>query len=315
MKLALFAFSFVVSVGLVVFGLMTAYRLKKQDEKPFASSLFYYAVFMSAFGFYSIWSYLAIRFLLTHIISSPDTLLNVVAIFPFLGFPLLLVGWYLFIQFGIELAGRKVKGLVSLVYFSCCALLFLLLGNYFKNQLIQNEVIQLLLVFKSLAVINLMVVFSGSLIFLFGNKNKHRNHLHRTLLFFFLVPVLFATIALFMASSHWIIVILFVLFYFSHIAMAPAWLYFKTDKVPTSSSDYFLRFCEQFEITKREAEIIREICRGKTNQAIADSLFITVQTVKDHAHRIYTKTGVKNRIQLANLVNEKLKPAGSKTNS
>lgn len=315
MKIGLFAFSFVVSLGLVVFGLMTAYRLKKQEENPFAASLFYYAVFMTAFGFYSIWSYLAIRFLLTHVISSPDTLLNVVAIFPFLGFPLLLVGWYLFIQFCFELNGKKLKGIVSIAYFLTCVLIFLVLANYFRTHLVQDEAVRLSLLFKSFAVTNLLVVSLGSLIFLVARQNKQPNLHKQTLAVLLLVPTLFATIALFMASSHWIVVILFVLFYFSHIAMAPAWLYFKTARVPTARDDDFPGFCERFEITKREAEIIREICRGKTNQAIADSLFITVQTVKDHAHRIYTKTGVKNRVQLTNLVNEKLKSAVAKTNA
>ena len=35
---------------------------------------------------------------------------------------------------------------------------------------------------------------------------------------------------------------------------------------------------------------------------IADHLFISVETVKDHNYKIFQKTGVKSRIQLANLV-------------
>jgi len=67
----------------------------------------------------------------------------------------------------------------------------------------------------------------------------------------------------------------------------------------------FDEFCLRFDISKREAEIIREICSGKTNKAIAEKLFITLQTVKDHTHHIYTKTEVSSRMQLANLVREK----------
>ena len=67
----------------------------------------------------------------------------------------------------------------------------------------------------------------------------------------------------------------------------------------------FDSFCKQYEISKREAEIILEICTGKTNKAISEKLFITLQTVKDHNHRIFTKTGVKTRIQLSNLIREK----------
>ena len=37
------------------------------------------------------------------------------------------------------------------------------------------------------------------------------------------------------------------------------------------------------------------------NQQIADKLFISLQTVKDHNHHIFRKTGVRNRMQLARI--------------
>jgi len=40
---------------------------------------------------------------------------------------------------------------------------------------------------------------------------------------------------------------------------------------------------------------------GKTNQEIADELFISVATVKDHNHNLFRKSGVRNRLELANL--------------
>jgi DNA-binding CsgD family transcriptional regulator len=61
-------------------------------------------------------------------------------------------------------------------------------------------------------------------------------------------------------------------------------------------------FISEFGISKREEEIIQQICQGKSNKEISESLFITLQTVKDHVHRIFLKTGVKNRIQLSNLI-------------
>ena len=53
-----------------------------------------------------------------------------------------------------------------------------------------------------------------------------------------------------------------------------------------------------------ETDIIQGIYAGKTNQEIADQLFITIQTVKDHSSRIYQKTQVKNRTQLAALLRD-----------
>ena len=41
---------------------------------------------------------------------------------------------------------------------------------------------------------------------------------------------------------------------------------------------------------------------GTRMQEIADLLFISLQTVKDHVSRIYRKTGVRNRVQLMALL-------------
>ena len=48
-------------------------------------------------------------------------------------------------------------------------------------------------------------------------------------------------------------------------------------------------FYSRFNITPREKEIIGLICAGRGNQAIADSLFISVHTVKRHVNQIYQK--------------------------
>ncbi len=59
---------------------------------------------------------------------------------------------------------------------------------------------------------------------------------------------------------------------------------------------------DRYGITRREREIIELICRGRKNQEIADELFVSLQTVKDHNHRIFRKLGVKTRVQATNLV-------------
>jgi DNA-binding CsgD family transcriptional regulator len=65
-------------------------------------------------------------------------------------------------------------------------------------------------------------------------------------------------------------------------------------------------FVQLFKISPREREIIDLICSGKTNKEIGDILFISHQTVKDHVYKIFRKTGVKNRISLANLTKKSL---------
>lgn len=61
-------------------------------------------------------------------------------------------------------------------------------------------------------------------------------------------------------------------------------------------------FRNRFGTTSREAEIIQLAVSGMSNSDIADKLFISVRTVESHLYNIFQKTGVKNRVQLINLI-------------
>ncbi|MEZ4569531.1 MAG: response regulator transcription factor [Thermomicrobiales bacterium] len=50
-------------------------------------------------------------------------------------------------------------------------------------------------------------------------------------------------------------------------------------------------------LSQREEEVALEISKGKSNQEIADDLFISTGTVKNHVHRILRKLNVKDRRQ------------------
>ena len=57
----------------------------------------------------------------------------------------------------------------------------------------------------------------------------------------------------------------------------------------------------RYNITRREREIVALACAGKTNQEIADVLYISLQTVKDHLRSVFRKSKVRNRVELCNL--------------
>ncbi|MFQ5596946.1 MAG: helix-turn-helix transcriptional regulator [Nitrospiria bacterium] len=54
-----------------------------------------------------------------------------------------------------------------------------------------------------------------------------------------------------------------------------------------------------FPLSKRQREVAAWVIRGLSNQDIAERLFITEQTVKDHLRRIYEITGIHKRGQLS----------------
>ncbi len=55
-------------------------------------------------------------------------------------------------------------------------------------------------------------------------------------------------------------------------------------------------------LTPRENEIVMHICEGKNNKEIAELLFISQNTVRNHIYNIYRKLEVKNKVELLNKV-------------
>jgi len=58
------------------------------------------------------------------------------------------------------------------------------------------------------------------------------------------------------------------------------------------SSEHIIRY-----LTKREFEVLNLISKGASNQEIAESLFITIGTVKSHVNHIFKKLNVHNRTE------------------
>ena len=54
---------------------------------------------------------------------------------------------------------------------------------------------------------------------------------------------------------------------------------------------------DQFDLSKREIEVLQLISDGFNNDEIAEQLFVSKNTVKTHIQHIYSKLDVKNRVQ------------------
>ena len=55
---------------------------------------------------------------------------------------------------------------------------------------------------------------------------------------------------------------------------------------------------EHIELTAQEIQVARLVAQGATNQETADALFLSVKTIEYHLGNIYTKLGIRSRVEL-----------------
>lgn len=302
----LFYFIFILSVALASFGIILSSRLRNNSRSEAFSTLLYYQVFILTFGFYGIWGQALIKTFLGSYISSEalDRFSNIALL---MGLPFLVFAWLVLIQFSSGLSGRKnpkwfVPGFL-LVNF---AILFLL-GYHFSVNKAGNPSILMRYYFIIFNVV--YSLFASYLIHLSGrSRSEIHEHDKRIIApFISLISFILSALLVFYTDQQWLALVFIFAFFLGNIFL-PVYLSYGTLVTvlnPEREEDLpFEEFCKKYEISPREAEIIREICNGLSNKEISDKLFISLQTVKDHTHRIYVKTNVKSRVQLITLVKE-----------
>jgi DNA-binding CsgD family transcriptional regulator len=67
---------------------------------------------------------------------------------------------------------------------------------------------------------------------------------------------------------------------------------------PAQSHELLSILLERHELTDRELEIVLGLARGHATKEIADRLYISAHTVRDHIKTIFTKVDVNSRGEL-----------------
>ena len=92
---------------------------------------------------------------------------------------------------------------------------------------------------------------------------------------------------------------------FSIIIMVYNYIRFGLDRQASErKTELDLESLSRYKISEREFEVIRLICEGCTNKEIAAQLGISVNTVNNHVANIFSKMGVRSRIDLLKAVKE-----------
>lgn len=297
---------FIFCLGLAAGGVLVIFRRKEYRLYPAFRNLQYYLVLMYTFGFYALWSQILLRNLFFGVMQ-PDTLAALVRFLILMSVPFLLIGKLMLVLWTVHVVNRPVRSylipslipllLLSLLAFSgqgdfwtlhqTYAAFVVVLMTWVGAQLLFSQVDYLPPVARPALVVLIIVVgVLHGFMFLGATKTPVFE-----VLFIFLY---------FLTHTSFVV-------YFMYQASLPvpditeAGLHSMSDAFAKAHSS-FEEFIKVYGITPREVEIIQKIYQGKANKEIAEELFVTLQTIKDHTHRIYQKTDVKSRSQLTLLV-------------
>jgi DNA-binding CsgD family transcriptional regulator len=301
---------FIVSVALTSGSVILATRLRNRYRTELFSSILYFLVFIFTFGFYGIWGQVLLKAFLTPYFES-GTIERFTNISLLLGLPFLVFAWLMLLRFAGEISGRKygnwhLSGFL-LVNF---AIIFTLGRFIAKEQSILPEV----LLRYYFICLNILYIIAATLLIIFPKKGRSLIHAYDRkiiaegiilAMLLQIIPLLFYNISVYIDLA-------FVVTFFAGNSFLPVYFSYGTLMSPFTEEacgDLSLEeFCRKYDVSPRETDVVREICNGLSNKEIADKLFISLQTVKDHTHRIYIKTNVRSRVQLINLVKEETIP-------
>jgi len=76
----------------------------------------------------------------------------------------------------------------------------------------------------------------------------------------------------------------------------------KTPLAVASTFDEQDAFLKQFQLTKREMELLQLIKQNNTNQQMADKLYLSIYTVETHRKNIMQKLQLKNPVELTRFI-------------
>ncbi len=297
---------FIISVGMAAIGIILSTKLREKYHKDIFSALLYFQVFIYTFGFYGIWGQVVIKAFLSSYVSSEATA-KFSDINMLLGLPFLVFAWLMLIKFSSGISGRSGFRWFIPLFLLLNFLVIIIVGYFLSGNSEAKPVSLLRIYFISM---NILYSLTGFFLIVFPGKLKPWifEHDRKIIGLAILLIMLFQCVPLLFYNDQPYLAIIFILAFFAGNTFLPVFfnygIGFSAIMDETDKDLSFEEFCNKFEVSPRERDIVRELCNGLSNKEISEKLFISLQTVKDHTHRIYTKTNVRSRVQLINLVKE-----------
>ncbi len=307
----MFISTFIITTAIAVLGIMIAFELYQTHKKPVLQILLYQQIFLISFYVYGIWGNIALHEILSDLDLSRELSTKLGVFIPILGTPFLMLSWFMLIRFAFLINGYTRLKKFPIIYFPLLVIIVLFFSILVHKNIITISIKPDLYMVRALVLLNILIHVIFIIPFIFRNNKKSIQQevfFIKKYAFIYFSGVLIYSFLLWFynyfgaVSTCITILVLFAVSIYIQLILKLT----EKSQIPDNNSTGvdFKEFCTKYEISKREAEIVLEICSGKTNKAISEKLFITLQTVKDHNYRIYSKLGVKTRIQLTNMVRE-----------
>lgn len=308
-----FIIVFIFCLAIAVASILISHQFITTYNTEFHRNYFYYLVTFFSFSFYGIWAQIIMRALLSSIRTGNEVVEIVANFLPVLGIPFLFISWIMLLKMGYSLVEIRIKNNVSVIHFTFLVIIMLLAwilyafldnNNWLTGERLTYAEIGLMMFLELASMILFAIVVS---VHIYKILSPNKQIVTRFVLLMFVGLILRGTALIFSFANPWILAVVILLFFMSNFPplfymKINADLIFKPIHADNTNREKMELIFKKYYISKREKEIVQEICEGKTNQQIADELFISLQTVKDHTHRIYSKIGINSRMKLVQLV-------------
>jgi len=292
-----------------------SFRLMKRYRIPFTTNYFYYLVFLYIFGSYSLAGTGILEHLLTKMEIDQKVIHSASLYAIFLGIPFLALAKFMYLRSITEAFQKKPSTLFTIMYFLVLTVAFVTYGIFmvrltrfdlgeYRDLVITQRWVFIGFLWGIYLTAYLYILYFSALLSDLPAK-KHIRIFGAWYLAFMVLCIAPLALTVYHALFRQVFLVVFLSWHLIPILFLNIYLnkYQEPErKLPDDFEGRLIAFTEEHDISKRECEVVRLICRGLSNQEISETLFISLQTVKDHTHRIFVKTGVRNRVQLSNMI-------------
>ncbi|MBN2135130.1 MAG: hypothetical protein JW737_05330 [Acidobacteria bacterium] len=305
-------FRFIITYfGLFVLGICqvyAAYILQRKNRSSFLVTFFYMVIIDVLMGILEI----VFRFFLPYAIKTDKgQLQSINMIFGLIIVPLMIIFLYIFVEFMINLNKESLTPGFKKAYWIYWGLFFIGFILAEKAYFVDGS-FALTEKLESIFNFSIIVIGLGACFYNIIKKPDDTDssyyRMTRMIIYYYVLMFIIG-ISFFTSILPGFLNRLYSYIYILIYNIPPLVLFYLSQKhydqnEPLEFQDFAEQLLNKKGISRREKDIIQLIIDGHSNKEIQDKLYISIRTVESHIYRIYQKLGIKNRIQLINLLKE-----------